>query len=61
MRKIYDHQVPISGQIHSCISMNLQDHLILIDSNNIYKYDVKTKKSRTYDEQNVVGAFVIDN
>lgn len=50
LRKIYDHSLPITGIIHSCISMDIHNHLFLIDSTNFYKFDVATKKSKTYQE-----------
>lgn len=48
LRKVYDHSLPITGIIHSCISLNIHDHLFLIDETNFYKISVLTKKSKIY-------------
>ena len=59
---ILSHTLPsIKGQIHSCISTDISDHLFLIDDFNFYKFSIKNKSSKVFESQNCVGLYVVDN
>ena len=50
----------VEGNIHSCISLDINDHLFLVDPYHFYKFDFNTQTTKVYRNQNVVGLHIID-
>jgi hypothetical protein len=55
----------MSGFIHSCVTLDIKDHILLFDEENIYKYSIlpksKGKKQyKVYEEHKCTGVYPID-
>lgn len=45
----------IRGPVHSAVSTDIKDNVILIDDQNVYKYSVKTQTMQVFKGQNIIG------
>jgi len=50
----------IVGDVHSAMSLNINEHLFLVDNTNFYLVNLDTRETKIYKDQNCVGLFVID-
>jgi len=50
----------IAGDIHSAMTLNINDHIFLVDTSHFYLFDFATRQTKYYKDQNCVGLYVVD-
>jgi hypothetical protein len=50
----------LEGDVHSSMTLNINEHIFLVDSKNFYLYDFGTRETKYFKDQNCVGLYVVD-
>lgn len=50
----------IAGDFHSAMSLNINDHIFLVDNQNFYLYSFNNRETKYFKDQNCVGLYVVD-
>lgn len=51
----------LEGDVHSCISNDLNKYIFFVDNQNIYKYDMRNGKCETFLDHQIQGLYLLDD